>query len=260
MIDYHVHTYLCDHASGTPGDYIEKALEARLFEIGFSDHAPLPEHLRNDITMEPEETEIYCSMLEGIKDKYPIAVKIGFEVDYPLHPTFDTQYFHDNRIDYMIGSCHFIDGWAFDHPLFVDEYNKRDINQVYRDYYNIVFDMVNSGLFDIIGHFDLVKKFGYRATVDLTDHILPIVKLAGKQATAIEINTSGLRKPVKEIYPSYDIIKLMFENNVPITLGSDAHAPEEVAYSFYDTLPLIKRAGYKKIVGYNKRKQYAIVL
>jgi len=65
---------------------------------------------------------------------------------------------------------------------------------------------------------------------------------------------------VKEIYPSYDIIKLMFENNVPITLGSDAHAPEEVAYSFYDTLPLIKRAGYKKIVGYNKRKQYAIVL
>jgi histidinol phosphatase-like PHP family hydrolase len=41
MIDYHVHTYLCDHASGTPGDYIEKALEAGLFEIGFSDHAPL---------------------------------------------------------------------------------------------------------------------------------------------------------------------------------------------------------------------------
>nr|HPK45243.1 PHP domain-containing protein [Spirochaetota bacterium] len=128
MIDYHVHTYLCDHASGTPGDYIEKALEARLFEIGFSDHAPLPEHLRNDITMEPEETEMYCSMLEDVKDKYPIAVKIGFEVDYPLHPTFDTHYFHDNRIDYMIGSCHFIDGWAFDHPLFVDEYNKRDIN------------------------------------------------------------------------------------------------------------------------------------
>ncbi|MGB4267621.1 MAG: histidinol-phosphatase HisJ family protein, partial [Spirochaetota bacterium] len=140
MIDYHVHTPLCDHATGTLQEYIEKAIGAELFEIGFSDHAPLPEHLRKNITMEPEETEDYVAMLQSLTDKYPLAIKIGFEVDFPLHPTFDTQYFNDRRIDYIIGSCHFIGDWPFDHPAFVGEYTKRDINQVYRDYYRIVYD------------------------------------------------------------------------------------------------------------------------
>lgn len=260
MIDYHVHTSLCDHATGTPQEYIEKAIEAELFEIGFSDHAPLPLHLRQNITMEPEETEAYVAMLQEFTDKYPVAVKIGFEVDYPLHPTFDTRYLNDRRLDYIIGSCHFIGDWPFDHPAFVDEYTKRDINQVYRDYYHIVYDMVATGMFDIIGHFDLVKKFGYRATADLSTEIEPILQLAAQQSTAIEINTSGWRKPVKEAYPSFEIIQKMFQYNVPITLGSDAHAPEEVAYNFYEALSLIKQAGYRKIVGYRKRKQYTITL
>ncbi|MCX8123783.1 MAG: histidinol-phosphatase HisJ family protein [Spirochaetes bacterium] len=260
MVDYHVHTYLCDHASGTPQDYIEKAIEADLYEIGFSDHAPLPLLLRQNITMEPEEAEEYVLMLYKLCDKYPVAVKIGFEVDYPLHPTFETRFLHDRRIDYIVGSCHFIGDWPFDHPSFIEEYTRRDINKVYQDYYRIVYDMVATGLFDIVGHFDLVKKFGYRATADMSKHIDPILQLAARQKTAIEINTSGWRKPVNEVYPSFDIIQKMYEYNVPITLGSDAHAPEEVAYNFSEALSLIKKAGYKKIVGYRKRKQYPISL
>ncbi|MGB4267551.1 MAG: histidinol-phosphatase, partial [Spirochaetota bacterium] len=113
---------------------------------------------------------------------------------------------------------------------------------------------------DIIGHFDLVKKFGYRATADLSSEIEPILQLAAQQSTAIEINTSGWRKPIKEAYPSFEIIQKMFQYNVPVTLGSDAHAPEEVGYNFHEALSLIKQAGYRKIVGYRKRKQFAITL
>lgn len=260
MIDYHVHTPLCDHANGALHEYIQKAMEAGLSEIGFSDHAPLPEHLRKLITMEPDETEIYCSMITQLQSHYPIAVKMGFEVDYPLHPTFDQRYFHDERIDYIIGSCHFINDWPFDHPLYVNEFEKRDIDQVYRDYYRIVYDMVAEGLFDIVGHFDLIKKFGHRAQCDLSREITSILQLAGRKSTAIEINTSGLRKPVKEMYPSFDIIQEMYHQNVPITLGSDAHEPEEVAYNFSDAVSLIQKAGYRKIVGYKQRNQYTLSL
>lgn len=260
MVDYHVHTPLCDHATGTPQEYIEKAIASDLFEIGFSDHAPLPLHLRQNITMEPEETEEYITMLQDLWDKYPVAVKIGFEVDYPLFSTFESRYFNDTRIDYIIGSCHFIGDWPFDHPAFVEEYNRRDINQVYHDYYRLVYDMVATGLFDIIGHFDLVKKFGHRATKDMSKDVEPILRIAAKQSTAIEINTAGWRKPVKELYPSFDILQKMYEYNVPITFGSDAHAPEEVAYDFDKAVELVKRAGYRKIIGFRKRKQYTITL
>ncbi len=260
MMDYHVHTPLCGHAMGTPQEYIQKAIEYGLREIGFSDHAPLPEHLRQNITMEPEEAEEYITMLQKLCHTDKVAVKIGFEVDYPLHTTFDTRYFNDSRIDYIIGSCHFIGNWPFDHPAFVEEYNRRDINQVYHDYYTIIYDMVAAGLFDIIGHFDLVKKFGHRATKDMSKDVEYILQAAAGKSTAIEINTSGWRKPVKELYPSYDILQKMYEYNVPVTLGSDAHAPEEVAYNFDEAIGIIKKAGYRKIVGYKKRKQYTIVL
>jgi histidinol-phosphatase (PHP family) len=94
----------------------------------------------------------------------------------------------------------------------------------------------------------------------MSKEIEPVLQLASRQSTAIEINTSGWRKPVKEAYPSFDIMQKMYQYNVPVILGSDAHAPEEVAYNFDEALSLIKQAGYRKIVGYRKRKQYTIVL
>jgi len=263
LVDYHIHTYLCEHASGTPDEYIMRAINSNFIEIGFSDHAPLPADLREGITMRPEEIEGYINLIEEKKALYKdkIAIKIGFEVDYPFKAGtgFKKKYLNDNRIDYLIGSCHFIDDWAFDHPDFLDEFNNRDIDEVYNEYFKIIEGLISNN-FNIIGHFDLIKKFGHRPKGDISKTIENIAKIMSKKNITVEINTSGLRKPVNEIYPSQKIIDILHNYNIPITLGSDSHSPDEVGYKFNMAITMVKKAGYRKISGFSKRKRYDIIV
>jgi histidinol-phosphatase (PHP family) len=261
-VDYHIHTGLCGHARGLPGEYIETAIKMGLSEIGFSDHAPLPPEMRDGITMREDQAEYYIGMIEGKRDEYDgrIQVRLGFEVDYPLFDSFDRRYLSDARLDYLTGSCHFLDGWAFDHPDHIDGYSGRDIDKIYSDYYDIIGSMASSGLFNIIAHFDLVKKFGYRSRRDFTGTVEGIAGIIAAGNTAVEISTSGMRKPVGEIYPSDEIIGIFFRMNVPVTLGSDSHSPGEVASGFPHALEKIKSAGYRKISGFSKRIRYDIAL
>jgi histidinol-phosphatase (PHP family) len=261
LVNYHNHTSLCGHASGTTDEYIQKAISSGISELGFSDHAPLPEHLREFITMAPDQTEIYISEILSKKEFYKnkISIRLGFEVDFPLFETLDRLYLTDLRIDYLIGSCHFLGDWPFDHGDFVDEFGKRDINQIYKTYYSILESLVDSNLFNIVGHFDLIKKFGYRDDPgNSTEIIERIAVKMSRFGIAAEINTSGLLKPVKEMYPSDEILKILFDKNVPVTLGADAHEAKFVDYMLYEAVQKLKSIGYRKISGFEKRNRYDI--
>jgi histidinol-phosphatase (PHP family) len=262
LTSYHVHTPRCGHATGEPFEYVEEALELGFTEIGFADHAPIPLPRREGITMEPGETEDYISDLQAVKEKYQgkIAVKIGFEVDYPLEVTFPRRYFMDSRLDFLIGSCHFLGSWPFDHGDYMDEFEKRDMNEVYYRYYSIIHSMVESRLFQVIGHLDLMKKFGYRPQNEPVDLLERIARRAGELGISVEMNTAGMIKPVEEIYPSDSILQILYNHNVPVTLSSDAHAPEQVGQYFDLAVNKLKKTGYKKISGFHKRKRYDIPL
>lgn len=262
LVDYHVHTHLCGHARGTPDDYIERAISRELLEIGFSDHAPLPENLREGVTMPQSLVERYISELEDRRAYYgeKIVIRIGLEVDFPFHNSFEQRYLSDSRLDYIIGSCHFLGDWIVDHPDYVDEYGRRDIDEIYSGYYENVEKLIASRHFDILAHFDLVKKFGHRPKRDFDATIERISGLLGRYNLTVEINTAGLRNPVMEIYPSERIIKTLYANNVPITLGSDAHAPDDIGYAFSHALEKIKGSGYRKLSGFSRRKRYDIPL
>ncbi len=262
LVDYHTHTPLCGHAVGSPDDYVMAAAASGLAEIGFSDHAPLPEHLREGITMTESQTESYLSLIESTRRNAgeKIKVRTGFEVDYPLHPSFDARYFTDPRIDYLIGSCHFIDEWPFDHPDYIEEYSNRDIDEIYKRYYELLAGLILAGKFNIVGHLDLVKKFGHRPRRSFSGEIRALFRSMVHGDMAVEINTAGLRKPVKEMYPSREIVGELFNLNVPMTLGSDAHTPEEVGYEFIKAVEMLKSAGYRKISGFEKRKRFDITL
>jgi histidinol-phosphatase (PHP family) len=99
LANLHNHTSLCGHASGTVDEYIEEAIKKGLGYIGFTDHAPLPEELRQGITMSPGESETYIELVEKARDSYRgrIEVLLGFEVDFPLYETFPASYFSDSR-------------------------------------------------------------------------------------------------------------------------------------------------------------------
>lgn len=262
LADYHTHTPLCGHAEGSPDDFIRAAVRAGLSEIGFSDHAPLPPGLREGITMLPRQVEEYLSLIDSARGRHggAIAVKTAMEVDFPFHESLDRRYLTDGRIDYLIGSCHFIDGWGFDNPDNLPEFDRRDIDAVYADYFSIVSELIATGVFNIIGHFDLVKKFGHRARADHGEMVRRIARACAARGVAIEINTSGLRKPVGEMYPSEPILSILFDEGVPLALGSDAHNPDEVAYEFALAAGTARKIGYRSISGFSKRKRYDIPL
>lgn len=257
-VDYHMHTPLCGHAVGEPSEYVEQALKVGLAEVGFSDHAPLVSHPDPRYTMSREQLPQYHRMMEALQKKYPaFTIKIGVEADYI--PGFEKETFkivEGYPYDFVIGSIHFIDAWAFDDPdpLQKVKWKEKDIDTVYRDYYKLLRKSAESGLFDIMGHVDLVKKFGHRAAGDMTAEIEDTARVFKKCGVTVEINTSGLRKPVKEIYPSLDALKIYRRQNVPITFSSDAHDPSDVGRDYDKAREWALAAGYKEYSVFRSRK------
>lgn len=256
IADYHIHTYLCGHAVGQAEDYIAQAMNVGLEEIGFSDHAPLVAYQDPHITMSMEQLPLYHHMIEDFQKRFSeIKIKIGIEADFIIGYEARTKaILQGYPYDYVIGSVHFIDAWAFDCPKHKARWDEKDIDDVYRDYFELLRRCAESRMFDIIGHTDLVKKFGHRPTGDLSRDVRKTAKAFKKSGVAIEINTSGLRKPVNEIYPSLENLKIYCEENVPIVFGSDAHAPDEVAKDFNKAVALAKTAGYKEYLLFKGRK------
>ncbi len=257
IADFHMHTPLCGHATGEPAEYVRHGIKAGLKEMGFSDHAPLVSHRDPKITMDFDQLPLYLKMIEDVQKQFSreITVKIALEADFI--PGFEDKtraIIEDYPYDYIIGSVHFIRTWGFDDPAQRTGWNSKDVNQVYHDYYELLRQSAKSGMFDIIGHCDLVKKFGHRATESMFDEVKATAKVFKETGVAIEINTAGLRKPVKEMYPSLDCLKIYREAGIPLTFGSDAHAPEEVAKDFDKALALAQAAGFKEYLTFKQRK------
>ncbi len=255
-VDYHMHTPLCGHAVGKPEEYVEQAIRVGLSEIGFSDHAPLVSHPDSRYTMAANELPIYHDMIHKVQKKFShFTIKLGLEADYiPGFENETRKILKAYPYDFVIGSVHFIDRWAFDDPEEKVKWRDKDINAVYRDYYKLLRSSASSGLFDIMGHVDLVKKFGHRATEDLTPEVEKTAKVFKEFGVAVEINTSGLRKPVQEIYPSLRVLTIYRAADVPITFSSDSHDPGDVGRDYDKAKELALAAGYQEYHVFKQRK------
>ena len=115
-----------------------------------------------------------------------------------------------------------------------------------------------SKLFDVIGHADLPKKFGIRPAQDCTPLYENFLDAAARGGCAIELNTAGLRKDCREIYPCPALLRLAFQKKVPITFGSDAHAPAEVGMNFAEAVALARSVGYRETVRFNRRQRETV--
>ena len=254
--DYHMHTPLCGHASGEPEEYAQQAVKAGLKEIGFSDHAPLLSHKDPGVAMDISQLPLYLKMIEHVRTRFEdtLTIRVGIEADYM--PDYEEQtraLLAQYPYDYVIGSVHFIAKWGFDDPIQLKEWDKKDVNDVYREHFKLIRQSALSGLFDILGHVDLVKKFDFHPTVDMSDEIEENARAFKKSGVVIEINSSGLHKPAGEIYPSLDHLKAYRKAGVPITFGSDAHKPQQVGRDFDKARDWALAAGYKDYVMFEKR-------
>jgi histidinol-phosphatase (PHP family) len=243
--DYHTHTARCGHAKGSAADYVEAARSRGLSGIGISDHLPLLHTTDPGVTMSLDELSAYVAEVQELKAKYPGYVYLGIEADYRRDTIQDVvELLRTHPFDYVIGSVHFLDGWGFDDPSQVGEFEERDVDEVYRTYYAHLEEAAGAGAFTMLGHLDLVKKFGHRPVDSLDAEIERVAdKMAGHGVVA-EINTSGLHKPVAEIYPSDHVLAILRRRGVAVTFGSDAHTPTDVGRDLVAAVYAATKAGF----------------
>ncbi len=277
--DYHTHNQMCHHAVGSIEDYIKKAIDKKLDLIGISDHFPY-EYLKSssilieevpyqEYAMSLNEVDLYLSSIQKLKEIYKnkIQLRVAFEVDYfKSQESFLNLQIKNrlNNLDYILGSVHILHGksklFAVDDRRFLSMYKEYEsIDNIYLEYYHKLQDMINSEEFDfdVVSHFDLPKKYKKRA-IDkelVMNEVIKTLELIKRRDLTIEINTGGLRKEIKEQYPSFEIIEKMYELDIPILLGSDAHHPNDLGYKFNKIIKLVSKIGYTKLAHFYKRKR-----
>ncbi len=252
-VDLHNHTALCNHAEGTVNQYVEAAIANGTDIFAFTDHAPMD--FDPKYRMSFEQMSEYKAMVMNAKEKYKdqIDILFAYEVDY-LEGHMDDKILNA-KVDFLIGSVHFIDEWGFDNPEFIGHYEHEDIDVIWQKYFDLIEKMAQSRLFDIVGHIDLIKVFKYlpiRSITEIAAKALQAIKAANM---VLEINVAGYRKPIGEAYPSRALLEQAFVLGIPITFGSDAHKPEQIGLYRKEAEALAKSVGYTHCATFKNRQR-----
>jgi histidinol-phosphatase (PHP family) len=259
IVDYHTHSELCKHAQGNVEEYVRKAIDLGLDEVGCSDHAPLPGNYDERHRMNLEEYyALYAPNVSGLVEKYRDRIKIkrGIECDFlDWAAEWNARFIAENDFDFVIGSVHFVGPRGEEKPLFGCEYDQSEIESLYEGYFLEIANSAKAGLFDIIGHCDIVKKFGRFSSKRVDELIWEALSQIKNADLCIEINTSGLRKPERETYPGEKILALAKDLRIPLTLGSDAHSPDQVGMNYDAALVLVNKYGNGRISAFEHRSR-----
>ena len=252
LIDYHMHTRLTD-GTMEPVDYARVAIARGLNEIGCSDHAPLGDR-DTDWTMKLADLDTYVGWVREAQRQFPqLTIKLGLEVDYfPGREDWVRDLANRYPWDFFLGSVHFIGDFPVDRSA--ADWCGQDLDQRWQQYFDLWEQAARSKLFDSLAHPDLPKKFGNRPVEDLVDTYQRVLRAVKAAEVAIEVSTAGLRKPCREIYPSEAFLRLARQFDIPITLGSDAHIPEDTGADFVKAVEWARRCGYDKLCRFTQRK------
>jgi histidinol-phosphatase (PHP family) len=237
MHDYHMHSHWCRHASGALEEYARAAAAAGLDEICFTPHVPMPgyrPHLfGGKMRMELPEFEGYEEELARAREACPsLTILSGIEADYVRGwEGYFERFFAEHSFDLVLMSVHFVadwpeDCWVFDLP------GDRTIERIYADYFAAMREGIATGLYDCVAHLDLIKQPGLPVLEPCRDQVEEVLEACRDSGMSLEVNTSGLRKPIDEYYPAPGIAALAVERGVALTPGSDAHAPGQVGLAF----------------------------
>lgn len=265
MYDYHTHHYRCGHAEGKLEEYIERAREKGLRNIGLSDHSPIY-HLGDDPHVRPS-TAMAWGALPGylqecveLKRHYcdTIEVRVGVESDYL--PGWESHYrslWATDDLDYVIGSVHWVDDWH----IFSKSLPKgQSYAAVFHAYLERIQGAAKSGIYNILGHIDAIKVWDLMPKTEFVAAYKETLRTIADEGVAIELNTSGWRKVCKEQFPSREILTEANRLGIPVCLGSDAHAPDLVGADFDRALALLKEIGFTSLATFADKEMHLIPL
>jgi len=243
-------------------DYVRAAVSLGLDEIGFADHFPmfyLPELPYDDYSMGLEELPAYVEDVEKVGRLFSsrIDVKVGVEVDYQMgKEALIKKAVSTQEFDYLIGVIHLVDGWVIDDTRNVRKFKEYNLDELYRKYFDELEALIKSGIFDVVGHIDVIKRFNFIPEGGVEQYVLPSLDLIAEKGLCVEVNTSGLDRPVGDTYPGLNLFEAMHCREIPVTLGSDAHDPGEVGRHFTRVLEELKKSGYREVASFKKREMW----
>lgn len=226
IANYHTHTPRCNHAWGTEEEYVQRALEAGLSILGFSDHSPyvFPGTYYSRFRMRPGQLEDYVSSVLAVRKKYgsQIQIPLGLELEYyPAHLPQLLPLLKDQPLDYLILGQHFVGNEIGEHYSGSPTADKRHMEQ----FCDQTIDAMHSGLFTYFAHPDILHYVGddhrfYR------EQVRRLCREAKQCGMPLEINLLGMLE--HKHYPSDRFWEIAAEEGCDVILGRDAHEPDQL--------------------------------
>lgn len=251
--DYHNHPQA--HRTDLP--YSKEVLEPwalKAKELGLKDIA-LTDHDRYKEGFNIDE-------VHALQERHPeIKVRAGIELDNDPETSLDGHKWVEKNyddLDFVLGSVHFVKDFAFDHPHYISEYDKYDINDLYREYYKNLMTIAGTGLVDSMAHLDLIKIFKFFPTEDMGEVYDETLSFIKEKDLSIEISTAGLRKPIGEIYPSKEIVQMAKSKGISFTIAGDAHAAQDLSHNYDKLAEFLNEMQITEVAVYEKHQRNLI--
>lgn len=261
LIDYHMHLERGDFSRDWLGRFLETAQARGVDEIAITEHSYRFRQTAGLLYAWWEEREgearedldEYVALINAAKkDGWP--VKLGIEVDYVpgREEEIARRLLEPYPWDVVLGSVHWLDEWPFD--VDAATWQGRDVEAVYQQYFATLQQMAASGLFDVMSHPDVIKVFGHHSSAPVAPLFRPVLEAAKKSGMAVEISSAGWRKKAGEVYPAPELLAIVAEMGLPITLASDAHRPEDVAADFGRLVEYARSYGLRQVTVFSRRR------
>jgi histidinol-phosphatase (PHP family) len=244
LYESHCHTPLCRHSVGEPEEYAAQALERNMAGINITCHGPTP--LEWGHCMHRSEWGQYLELCNRAREAFAgkLDVKTGIECDFlPSLVTYWRDFLLANPLSHVLGSVH---------PqvsTYREQFWRGDAFEYQKTYFKHLADAAETRLFDTLSHPDLVKNSTPKDwnLERILPHIQRQLDRIAQSGTAMELNTSGLNKSIREMNPGPQILREMASRGIPVVIGSDAHVPERVGDKWEDALDMLTEAGFKQV-------------
>ncbi|MBP5609663.1 MAG: histidinol phosphate phosphatase [Lachnospiraceae bacterium] len=248
MIDGHIHIERGPYTVEWIDHFVDRALEMHIDEIRLLEHCyrfkeftPMyasvceySEYVDNWFHRKAATAD-YAEYLELVRQvrsrEYPVKIKFGLEICYfKDYEDLIAEQTKDKGFDFLLGSIHFVDDFAFDHKA--ELWEGIDVDKIYRSYFEDSVSLAKSGIFDGIGHPDSIKMFGHKASFPLTEYYERLAAELSKSKMYADQNSGAQRRCPDTTITGMDeeLIRILKKHNVEIITSSDAHSPEDVGY------------------------------
>ncbi len=264
--DCHMHTEFSSDSDSHMEDMVLKAISLGLKTITFTEHMDLEFPADYDMPFVFDE-DCYEESISLLRLKYKDKIQILKGIEIGLKPHLSEKYntlLSLHSYDFVIGSTHLVDDIDPYYNTYWVGYEEKI--QIIRYFEYVLKNIISIDNYDSLGHLDYILRYSpskdaflyYKEYKDIVEQIL---KHIINKEKALEINTSGYKSGLMQPNPSYDIIKLYKElNGRLITIGSDAHSPEHIAYAYKKLYGLLSDVGIHEYYIYKNRTPYFVEL